>query len=118
MEKYQIEGKIAELQECVVMCDENLDNTEKGSFTEAVLKDCKSAYIKHITDLEAILNLLPIQNVVGSASKRKPWNWGKRKPVEDDCGNKWCNCVEPNLVSNGGGRGQAYCLLCGEFWYH
>ncbi len=43
MEKYQIEGKIAELQECIVMCDENLDSTEKGSFTEAVLKDCKSA---------------------------------------------------------------------------
>jgi hypothetical protein len=69
MEKYQIEGKIAELQDCVVMCDENLDSTEEGSFTEAVLKDCKSAYIKHIADLEAILNLLPIQNVVGSALK-------------------------------------------------
>jgi len=52
------------------------------------------------------------------ASKRKPWNWGKRKPVEDNCKNKWCNCVEPKLVSNGGGRGHAYCLLCGEFWYH
>lgn len=59
-----------------------------------------------------------IQNVVRSASNRKPWNWGKRKSVEDDCGNKWCNCVEPKLVSNGGERGQAYCLLCGKFWYH
>ena len=69
MEKYEIEGKIAELQDCVAMCDENLDSTEKGSFTEAVLKDCKNAYIKHIADLEAILNLLLIHGVVGSALK-------------------------------------------------
>ena len=69
-------------------------------------------------DVKKLAAQCAIQNVVCSASKRKPWNWGKRKPVEDDCGNKWCNCVEPKLVSNGGGRGQAYCLLCGEFWYH
>lgn len=54
--------------------------------------------------------------VMGSAS-RKPWNWGKRKPVTDDCGNKWCNCKEPKLIS-GDGRGQAFCLLCFTPWYH
>ena len=59
-----------------------------------------------------------IHGVVCSASKRRPWNWGKRKPVEDDCGNKWCNCIEPKLTSNAGGRGQAYCLLCHTPWYH
>jgi len=47
--------------------------------------------------------------------KRKPWNFGKRKPIEDDCGMKWCACLEPKLTSISGGRGQAYCLLCG---YH
>ncbi len=59
-----------------------------------------------------------IHDVVCSASKRIPWNWGKRKPVEDDCGNKWCNCIEPKLTSNAGGRGQAYCILCHTPWYH
>lgn len=49
--------------------------------------------------------------------KKKPWNCGKRKPVIDDCGNKWCNCVEPKLTSNSGGRGLAYCLLCHTPWY-
>lgn len=53
-----------------------------------------------------------------NSSKRRPWNWGKRKPVEDDCGIKWCNCVVPKLTSNAGGRGQAYCLLCHTPWYH
>lgn len=50
--------------------------------------------------------------------KKKPWNYGKRKPIIDDCGNKWCNCVEPKLTSNSGGRGLAYCLLCNTPWYH
>ena len=54
--------------------------------------------------------------VMGSASRR-PWNWGKRKPVTDDCGNKWCDCKEPKLIS-GDGRGQAFCLLCMTPWYH
>ena len=54
--------------------------------------------------------------VVCSASRR-PWKWGKRKPVTDDCGNKWCNCKEPKLIS-GDGRGQAFCLLCMTPWYH
>lgn len=54
--------------------------------------------------------------VMGSASRR-PWSWGKRKPVTDDCGNKWCDCKEPKLIS-GDGRGQAFCLLCMTPWYH
>lgn len=58
-----------------------------------------------------------LSGVVVSAS-RTPWNKGKRKPVIDDCGNEWCNCIEPNLTSNAGGRGQAYCLKCGTPWYH
>lgn len=60
----------------------------------------------------------PVLATGRTQKKRKPWNWGKRKPVEDDYGNKWCNCVEPKLVSNAGGRGQAYCLLCHTPWYH
>lgn len=51
--------------------------------------------------------------------KRIPWNKGKRKPIIDDCGNKWCACIEPKLTSNFGvGKGQAYCLKCGNYWYH
>ncbi len=50
--------------------------------------------------------------------KRTPWNLGKRKPIEDDCGIKWCACLNPNLTSNAGGRGQAFCLLCGYPWFH
>lgn len=53
-----------------------------------------------------------------SAVKRKPWNWGKRKPEPDDIGNLWCSCIEPKLTHNHGGRGQAQCLLCGYPWYH
>jgi hypothetical protein len=53
--------------------------------------------------------------VVGSVSRR-PWNWGKRKPIIDDCGNKWCDCIEPKLT-NGDGRGQAFCYLCMNPWY-
>jgi hypothetical protein len=54
--------------------------------------------------------------VVGSAL-RNPWNWGKRKPIIDDCGNKWCACIAPRLIS-GDGRGLAFCLLCFNPWYH
>lgn len=50
--------------------------------------------------------------------KRIPWNKGKRQPIEDDMGNKWCNCTKPKLTQNGGGKGQAYCYLCNNFWYH
>ena len=48
---------------------------------------------------------------------KRPWNYGKRKPVEED-GELWCNCVNPKLTSNAGDRGQALCLLCGYPWYH
>lgn len=30
--------------------------------------------------------------------KRIPWNKGKRKPITDDLGLKWCDCVNPKLV--------------------
>ena len=49
---------------------------------------------------------------------RTPWNKGKRKPTPDDMGLLWCNCINPKLTSNAGGRGQANCLLCGYPWYH
>ena len=50
--------------------------------------------------------------------KTIPWNKGKRKPQPDDMGYLWCACENPKLTSNAGGRGQAYCLLCGTPWYH
>jgi hypothetical protein len=43
---------------------------------------------------------------------------GKRKPVTDNMGLKWCDCTKPKLVSNFGGRGQAYCIKCNNPWYH
>lgn len=52
--------------------------------------------------------------------KRRPGgDNGKRKPVIDELGNKWCNCTRPRLVSNRGttGLGLAYCLKCGCNWY-
>lgn len=48
---------------------------------------------------------------------KRPWNYGKRKPINED-GILWCNCLNPKLISNGGGRGQALCMLCGYPWYH
>lgn len=52
--------------------------------------------------------------------KKIPWNKGKRKPIIDDLGNKWCNCIEPKLVRNilPEDKGQAYCILCHNHWYH
>ena len=50
--------------------------------------------------------------------KRKAWNLGKRKLQADECGIMWCTCEQPKLTSNAGGRGQAFCLLCGTPWYH
>jgi hypothetical protein len=50
--------------------------------------------------------------------KRVAWNYGKRKPEPDQYGDLWCSCLQPKLVSNSGGRGQAYCLLCHTAWYH
>jgi hypothetical protein len=55
---------------------------------------------------------------VENKPKRKPWNYGKRKPIVDEMGNKWCNCIEPKLTSNSGVGGQAYCLKCHSNWYH
>lgn len=43
--------------------------------------------------------------------------YGYRKPTTDDCGT-WCNCTQPTLTSNHGGKEQAYCLRCGSNWYH
>ena len=44
---------------------------------------------------------------------------GKRKPVEDEYGNKWCNCLTPKLTSNYPiQKGQAYCLKCHCHWYN
>jgi len=50
--------------------------------------------------------------------KKRPWNYGKRKPIVDSDGLKWCNCTQPKLTSNQGGRGQALCLNCMNFWYN
>ena len=50
--------------------------------------------------------------------KKAPWNKGKRKPLIDGDGNKWCDCKDPNLVSANDGVHQAYCLKCGEYWYN
>lgn len=51
-------------------------------------------------------------------SKKRPWNYGKRKPEPDQDGELWCNCVNPKLTSSYHGRGQSSCLLCGYPWYH
>ena len=52
---------------------------------------------------------------------RTAWNYGKRKPTIDDCGNTWCNCIHYNdskLTSAGDGIHQAKCRMCGEYWYN
>lgn len=48
----------------------------------------------------------------------RPWNKGKRKPIIDEFGKKWCNCITPKLVSAGDNVHQAYCLLCKCYWYN
>ncbi len=60
---------------------------------------------------------------------RIPWNKGKRPPIEDG-GKKWCACehhqqpVDPytkksiKLVAAADGIHQAYCLMCGNYWYN
>jgi len=59
-----------------------------------------------------------------SEGKQKPSNvkkgfgGGYRKPITDEDGLKWCNCINPNLVSNYGGRGQAWCKKCKTPYYH
>ncbi len=50
--------------------------------------------------------------------KKKSFGNGYRKPITDDVGLKWCNCTNPNLTSNSGGRGQAYCMKCKTPYYH
>jgi hypothetical protein len=51
------------------------------------------------------------------SKKRVPWNKGKKKPIEED-GELWCNCDNPKLVNISGYRGQAFCMLCKNPWYH
>lgn len=52
--------------------------------------------------------------------KKRGGDNGKRKPVIDDLGNRWCNCTRPTLHHHGlpGGKGQAYCSKCRCDWYH
>lgn len=50
---------------------------------------------------------------------RRLFGGGWRKPIKDEYGDKWCNCLIPNITSNHGiGKGQAYCLRCHSDWYH
>lgn len=56
--------------------------------------------------------------MTSTTKKRTPWNKGKRKPITDDLGKKWCNCEKPQLTSNSGGPGQAFCLKCMNYWYN
>jgi hypothetical protein len=63
-------------------------------------------------------NLITSKPVLVAGLMKRPWNWGKRKPLVDDVGDKWCDCKIPKLTSNAGGRGQALCLLCGYPWFH
>ena len=57
-------------------------------------------------------------NQENKPKKKRGGDNGKRKPITDDMGLTWCNCTRPNLTSNAGGRGQAYCLKCGHPYYH
>ena len=50
--------------------------------------------------------------------KTKLFGGGYRKPIKCDDGLYWCNCFTPNLISNCGGRGMAFCLRCGTPYYH
>ncbi len=50
-------------------------------------------------------------------TKRIPWNKGKRKPVVDEWGDKWCACEQPRLTSRIT-RGAAFCLKCMSAWYN
>jgi hypothetical protein len=59
-----------------------------------------------------------INDKKNSNSQKKPWNYGKRKPMPDQDGILWCSCLNPNLVSSAGFRGQAFCLLCKTPYYH
>jgi hypothetical protein len=50
-------------------------------------------------------------------NKKRGGDNGKRKPITDDMGLKWCNCTKPKLISPLC-RGQAYCIKCNNPWYH
>ena len=43
---------------------------------------------------------------------------GKRKPITDEYGNKWCNCATPKLTSSGVSDRRALFLKCMEYWYN
>lgn len=53
---------------------------------------------------------------MGDKKKRGGDN-GKRKPVIDQDGDRWCNCTRPKLISPID-KGQAYCLKCKSNWYN
>lgn len=50
--------------------------------------------------------------------KRTPWNKGKRKPLIDNDGKKWCDCSLPKLIHANDGIHQAYCLKCKCYWFN
>lgn len=51
--------------------------------------------------------------------KKRGGDNGKRKPIIDEYGQKWCNCTKPKLTSTSGvGPGTALCLKCMNPWYN
>lgn len=52
-----------------------------------------------------------------SPKKRVAWNKGKRTPITDEWGDKWCNCETPDLTTPVY-RGDAWCRKCRCAWYH
>ena len=52
-----------------------------------------------------------------SPKKRVAWNIGKRTPITDEWGDKWCNCELPDLTTPVY-RGDAWCRKCRCAWYH
>ena len=55
---------------------------------------------------------------VTTLHKEKPWNKGKRKPLVDGDGKKWCDCSLPTLVHANDGEHQGYCLKCRNYWFN
>lgn len=52
---------------------------------------------------------------------KKLFGGGWQRPIIDEFGNKWCNCLIPNLRSHyhfEEQKGQAYCLRCKCNYYH
>lgn len=60
---------------------------------------------------------MAVENQTEKQAISKSPLYGYRKPTYDGF-NHWCNCTVPNLVSNGYGRGQAYCTRCNTPWYN